>query len=257
MGETLGFTDPEIRGHSLEFRINGEDPGRSFLPAPGQITKWNLPTGPGVRIDAGFKKGDTIGGNFDSLLAKLIVTGATRKQAIERARRALAEFEVGGLATAIPFHRAILEDPAYTEDFKVYTSYIENEFKNEIPVFIATPIPVETKIAAEHLVAEVNGKRFEVRLHTPEPVVKRHRAKESKVSGAGGSSVTSPMQGTVVKIAVQEGANVEIGDLIIVLEAMKMEQPLIAHKAGKITNLKAKIGEIVSSGTVLCDIIEA
>ena len=134
---------------------------------------------------------------------------------------------------------------------------IENEFKNEIPAFIATPIPVETKIAAEHLVAEVNGKRFEVRLHTPEPVVKRHRAKESKVSGAGGSALTSPMQGTVVKIAVQEGANVEIGDLIIVLEAMKMEQPLIAHKAGKITNLKVKIGEIVSSGTVLCDIIEA
>jgi acetyl-CoA/propionyl-CoA carboxylase biotin carboxyl carrier protein len=257
MGEKLGFSDPEIRGHSLEFRINGEDPGRSFLPAPGQITEWNLPTGPGVRVDAGFKKGDTIGGNFDSLLAKLIVTGATRKQAIERARRALAEFEVGGLATAIPFHRAILEDPAYTEEFKVYTSYIENEFKNEIPAFTATPAPITTKIAAEHLIAEVNGKRFEVKLHTPEPVVKRHRAKESKVSGAGGSGLASPMQGTVVKVAVEEGAHVEIGDLVIVLEAMKMEQPLVAHKAGKIANLKAVIGEIVSSGTVLCDILDA
>ena len=257
MGESLGFDDPQIRGHSLEFRINGEDPGRSFLPAPGRITQWNLPTGPGVRIDAGFKNGDTIGGNFDSLLAKLIVTGATREQAIERARRALAEFEVDGLATAIPFHRAILEDPAFTEDFKIYTSYIENEFKNEIPAFVATLAPVTTRVAAEHLVAEVNGKRFEVKLHTPEPVVKRHRAKAAIVGGASGTGLTSPMQGTVVKIAVVDGQSVEVGDLVIVLEAMKMEQPLNAHKAGRITNLKAIIGETVSSGTVLCDIIDA
>ena len=257
MGESLGFDDPQIRGHSLEFRINGEDPGRSFLPAPGRITQWNLPTGPGVRIDAGFKNGDTIGGNFDSLLAKLIVTGATREQAIERARRALAEFEVDGLATAIPFHRAILEDPAYTKDFKIYTSYIENEFKNDIPAFVATATPVTTRVAAEHLVAEVNGKRFEVKLHTPEPVVKRHRAKAAMVGGASGTGLTSPMQGTVVKIAVADGQSVEVGDLVIVLEAMKMEQPLVAHKTGKITNLKAVIGETVSSGTVLCDIIEA
>jgi acetyl-CoA/propionyl-CoA carboxylase biotin carboxyl carrier protein len=257
MGESLGFGDPVIRGHSLEFRINGEDPGRSFLPAPGRITKWNLPTGPGVRIDAGFKNGDTIGGNFDSLLAKLIVTGATRKEAIERARRALAEFEVDGLATAIPFHRAILEDPAYTENFRVYTSYIENEFKNEIPAYIPAVVPVTTRVAAEHLVAEVNGKRFEVKLHTSEPVVKRHRAKESKIGGSSGTGLTSPMQGTVVKVAVKVGQRVEVGDLIIVLEAMKMEQPLIAHKAGTIANLTAVIGETVSSGTVLCDIIDA
>ena len=257
MGESLGFDDPVIRGHSLEFRINGEDPGRSFLPAPGRITKWNLPTGPGVRVDAGFKNGDTIGGNFDSLLAKLIVTGATRKEAIERARRALAEFEVDGLATAIPFHRAILQDPAYTENFRVYTSYIENEFKNEIPAYIPAVLPITTRVAAEHLVAEVNGKRFEVKLHTPEPVVKRHRAKESKIGGSGGTGLTSPMQGTVVKVAVEVGQQVEVGDLIIVLEAMKMEQPLIAHKAGTIANLTAVIGETVSSGTVLCDIIDA
>ena len=257
MGESLGFDDPVIRGHSLEFRINGEDPGRSFLPAPGRITKWNLPTGPGVRIDAGFKNGDTIGGNFDSLLAKLIVTGATRKEAIERARRALAEFEVDGLATAIPFHRAILEDPAYTENFRVYTSYIENEFKNEIPAYIPAVVPVTTRVAAEHLVAEVNGKRFEVKLHTSEPVVKRHRAKESKIGGSSGTGLTSPMQGTVVKVAVEVGQRVEVGDLIIVLEAMKMEQPLIAHKGGTIANLTAVIGETVSSGTVLCDIIDA
>ena len=257
MGESLGFDDPVIRGHSLEFRINGEDPGRSFLPAPGRITAWDTPSGPGVRVDAGFRNGDVIGGNFDSLLAKLIVTGATRKEAIERARRALAEFNVGGLATAIPFHRAILEDPAYTEVFKVYTSYIENEFKNEIPAFVAEGSEIQTKVAAEKLVAEVNGKRFEIFVHAPEPVVKRHRAKQASGGSALGTGLSSPMQGTVVKIAVEEGQSVEAGDLIIVLEAMKMEQPLNAHKSGVIKNLKAVIGETVASGTVLCDIIEA
>ena len=257
MGENLGFDDPEVRGHSIEFRINGEDPGRSFLPAPGRITSWNIPTGPGVRVDAGFRNGDVIGGNFDSLLAKLIVTGATRKEAIERARRALAEFEVGGLATALPFHRAIVQDPAFTETFKVYTSYIENEFTNEIPAFESVVAEIQTKVAAEKLVAEVNGKRFEILVHTPEPVVKRHRAKQSSVTGSTGTGLASPMQGTVVKIAVEEGQSVEAGDLVFVLEAMKMEQPLSAHKSGVITNLKAVIGETVASGTVLCDIIQA
>ena len=257
MGEALGFDDPVIRGHSIEFRINGEDPGRSFLPAPGRITEWVIPSGPGVRVDAGFKNGDTIGGNFDSLLAKLIVTGATREQAIERARRALAEFSIEGLATALPFHRAILEDPAFTQDFKVYTSYIENEFNNDIPMYHAPVVPLETHMAPEQLVAEVNGKRFEVLVHAPKPVVKRHRAKQSMAGGAGGSALASPMQGTVVKIAVNEGDQVEIGDLVIVLEAMKMEQPLMAHKAGVISNLSAVIGATVSSGTALCDIIDA
>ena len=256
-GEALGFDDPVIRGHSIEFRINGEDPGRSFLPAPGRITEWVIPTGPGVRVDAGFKNGDTIGGNFDSLLAKLIVTGATREQAIDRARRALAEFSIEGLATALPFHRAIMEDPAFTQDFKIYTSYIENEFNNDIPMYHAPVVPLETHMAPEQLVAEVNGKRFEVLVHAPKPVVKRHRAKQSMAGGAGGSALASPMQGTVVKIAVNEGDRVEIGDLVIVLEAMKMEQPLMAHKAGVISNLSAVIGATVSSGTALCDIIDA
>ena len=257
MGESLGFDDPVIRGHSIEFRINGEDPGRSFLPAPGLITDWVIPTGPGVRVDAGFKNGDTIGGNFDSLLAKLIVSGATREQAIERARRALAEFSIEGLATALPFHRAILEDPAFTQNFKIYTSYIENEFNNEIPMYQAPVVPLETHMAPEHLVAEVNGKRFEVLVHAPKPVVKRHRAKQSMAGGAGGAALNSPMQGTVVKIAVKEGDRVEVGDLVIVLEAMKMEQPLMAHKAGVISSLSAVIGATVSSGTALCDIIDA
>jgi acetyl-CoA/propionyl-CoA carboxylase biotin carboxyl carrier protein len=255
-GEALGFDDPIIRGHSIEFRINGEDPGRSFLPAPGRITEWQIPTGAGIRVDAGFQGGDTIGGNFDSLLAKLIVTGATREQAIQRARRALSEFTVGGLATAIPFHRAILEDPAYTENFKVYTSYIENEFDNQIPAFAFTEPPLETHMAPEYLVTEVNGKRFEILVHAPKPVIKRHRAKQTMAGGSSGSGLTSPMQGTVVKIAVEEGASVEVGDLIIVLEAMKMEQPLTAHKAGMISNLTAVIGTTVSSGTNLCDIID-
>ena len=257
MGESLGFDDPVIRGHSLEFRINGEDPGRSFLPAPGRITQWEIPTGPGVRVDAGLRNGDTIGGNFDSLLAKLIVTGATREEAIQRARRALAEFKVDGLATALTFHRAILEDSAFTEKFSVYTSYIENEFVNEIPAFVSIEPALQTHMAPQQLVAEVNGKRFDVLVHAPAPVVKRHRAKKSLSGGAGGNSLKSPMQGTVVKIAVEVGQSVKTGDLVIVLEAMKMEQPLIAHKDGIITELTAAIGDTVASGTALCDIIDA
>ena len=257
MGEELGYSDPVIRGHSIEFRINGEDPGRSFLPAPGRITKMSLPTGPGVRVDTGFRTGDAITGNFDSLLAKLIVTGATREQAITRARRAIAEFTIEGMATALPFHQAILQDPAFTDEFKVYTSYIEKEFKNEIPEFKILPLEAQTKAAADHLVAEINGKRFEILVHAPEPVVKRHRAKDALAGGSGGVGLTSPMQGTVVKVAVTQGQIVEQGDLVIVLEAMKMEQPLMAHRSGVIANLTAVIGESVTSGTVLCDIIEA
>ena len=255
MGEELGYDDPIIRGHSIEFRINGEDPGRSFLPAPGRITQWILPTGPGVRVDAGFKDGDTIGGNFDSLLAKLIVTGSTREEALARARRALKEFQIDGLATALPFHRAIVEDPSFTQNFKVYTSYIENEFVNKIPAFVPSNIQIQSHAAPEHLVAEINGHRFEVVLHAPEPVHKRHRAKKGMSGVVTGDALTSPMQGTVVKIAVKEGDQVEPGDLIIVLEAMKMEQALVAHKSGVITNLTAGIGESVSNGSTLCDII--
>ena len=257
MGEDLGFDDPQIRAHSFEFRINGEDPGRSFLPAPGRITQWQIPTGPGVRVDAGFRNGDTIGGNFDSLLAKLIVTGSTREEAVQRARRALAEFSVGGLATALPFHRAIMDDHAFTENFSIYTSYIENEFKNEIPPFAQSALESQTHAAAEHLVTEINGKRFEIFVHAPEPVHKRHRAKQGASGASAGTALTSPMQGTVVKVAVQEGQKVEAGELIIVLEAMKMEQPLSAHRSGVISNLSAIIGETVSSGSTLCDIIDA
>ena len=251
-GEAISPVDPIIRGHSIEFRINGEDPGNGFLPSLGTITKWEVPSGPGVRIDAGFDHGHTIGSHFDSLLAKLIVTGSTRRESIERARRALREFEIGGLATALPFHRAIVMDPNFTEEFKVYTSYIENEFNNQIPTFNYKESVAASKIASQKVVAEVNGHRFEVVLHSGAPAEKRHRIKSNSVAKSSGNSVVSPMQGTVVKIVKANGDRVEVGDLIVVLEAMKMEQPLIAQKAGVIAQLGVGAGQTVSSGQLLC-----
>jgi acetyl-CoA/propionyl-CoA carboxylase biotin carboxyl carrier protein len=251
-GQSINPVDPVIRGHSIEFRINGEDPGKGFLPSLGTITKWEVPSGPGVRIDAGFDHGHTIGSHFDSLLAKLIVTAATREEAIERARRALKEFDIGGLATALPFHRAIVEDPNFTEDFKVYTSYIENEFKNEIPPFSFKQGTADSKAASQKIIAEVDGHRFEVLLHTPEPIQKRHRVKSNAITALAGDSLESPMQGTVVKILKSNGDRVEVGDLIVVLEAMKMEQPLIAHKAGTIAKMHVNVGQTVASGATLC-----
>ncbi len=251
-GGTIDPVDPIIRGHSIEFRINGEDPGKGFLPSLGTITKWEVPSGPGVRIDAGFDHGHTIGSHFDSLLAKLIVTAATREEAIERARRALREFDIGGLATALPFHRAIVEDPNFTKEFKVYTSYIENEFKNEIPAFSFKQGMADSKAASQKLIAEVDGHRFEVLLHTPEPIQKRHRVKSNAITALAGDSLESPMQGTVVKVVKGNGDRVEVGELIVVLEAMKMEQPLIAHKAGTISKLQVNVGQTVASGATLC-----
>lgn len=251
-GQTINPVDPIIRGHSIEFRINGEDPGKGFLPSLGTITKWEVPSGPGVRIDAGFDHGHTIGSHFDSLLAKLIVTGSTRAEAIDRARRALREFHIGGLATALPFHRAIVEDPNFTKDFKVYTSYIENEFKNEIPPFSFKQGTADSKAASQKIIAEVDGHRFEVLLHTPEPIQKRHRVKSNAITALAGDSLESPMQGTVVKVVKGNGDRVEVGDLIVVLEAMKMEQPLIAHKAGTISKLQVNVGQTVASGATLC-----
>ena len=251
-GQSINPVDPIIRGHSIEFRINGEDPGKGFLPSLGTITKWVVPSGPGVRIDAGFDHGHTIGSHFDSLLAKLIVTAATREEAIERARRALREFDIGGLATALPFHRAIVDDPNFNKDFKVYTSYIENEFKNEIPPFSFKQGTADSKAASQKIIAEVDGHRFEVLLHTPEPIQKRHRVKSNAITALAGDSLESPMQGTVVKIVKSNGDRVEVGDLIVVLEAMKMEQPLIAHKAGTIAKLQVNVGQTVASGATLC-----
>ncbi len=252
-GEKITSIDPQLRGHSIEFRINGEDPGRNFLPTPGVITEWEEPSGPGVRVDAGFTKGDVIGGNFDSLLAKLIVTGATRKQALERARRALAEFKIEGIATALPFHRAVINDKAFIDEpFAVYTGWIESEFNNQIPPYGASSEANATPVV-EELVVEVNGHRFEVGVLSPIP--KRKRALSARTALQTGDSLTSPMQGTVIKIEVTEGQTVEEGDLIVVLEAMKMEQPLKAHKSGKISNLNISVGDTLASGTLLCKII--
>ena len=251
-GESINPVDPIIRGHSIEFRINGEDPGNGFLPSLGTITQWDVPSGPGVRIDAGFDHGHTIGSHFDSLLAKLIVTGSTRKEAIERARRALREFEIGGLATALPFHRAIVNDENFTEDFKVYTSYIENEFNNQIPAFDFKAGVAASKVASQKVVAEVNGHRFEVVLHSQAPAEKRHKVKSNSVAAASGNSIISPMQGTVVKIVKANGERVVAGDLIVVLEAMKMEQPLLAAKDGVIAQLGVDVGQSVASGQLLC-----
>ncbi len=251
-GEKISPIDPVIRGHSIEFRINGEDPGNGFLPSLGTITKWEVPSGPGVRIDAGFDHGHTIGSHFDSLLAKLIVTAATREEAIERARRALSEFDIGGLATALPFHRAIVNDPNFTKEFKVYTSYIENEFKNDIQPFSYKKGVAASHAASQKVVAEVNGHRFEVVVHSEEKGDKRHKIKSNVLGKSTGNTLNSPMQGTVVKIVKANGDRVEAGDLIVVLEAMKMEQPLIAHKAGTITQLNVGVGQTVSSGETLC-----
>ena len=266
-GEALGYGDPAVRGHSFEFRINGEDPGRGFLPAPGTVTVFNAPSGPGVRLDAGVESGSVIGPAWDSLLAKLIVTGATREQALQRAARALGEFTVEGMATAIPFHQAVVVDPAFTSDpFTVHTRWIETEFVNEIKPFAPAGADAdEDESGRETIVVEVGGKRLEVSLPSSLGMTlartglaagakpKRRAAKKSGPT-ASGDTLASPMQGTIVKVAVEEGQEVKEGDLIVVLEAMKMEQPLNAHRSGTVKGLSAEVGASVTSGATICDI---
>jgi acetyl-CoA/propionyl-CoA carboxylase biotin carboxyl carrier protein len=263
-GEKLTISDPEPRGHSFEFRINGEDPGRGFLPAPGTVTRFTAPSGPGVRVDSGVGSGDVIGGAFDSLLAKLIVTGATRQQALERSARALEEMQVEGMATLLPFHRKVVRDPAFTSDpFTVHNRWIETEFDNDIPPYAGGADATEEAEPRERVVVEVGGKRLEVTLPAglgvpsgggAKKAAPRKSGSKAGAAGASGDSLTTPMQGTIVKVAVEEGATVAAGDLVVVLEAMKMEQPLNAHKAGTITGLSAAVGEVVTSGTTICDI---
>ncbi|MER6367824.1 biotin/lipoyl-containing protein, partial [Streptomyces mirabilis] len=272
-GEELGYGDPALRGHSFEFRINGEDPGRNFLPAPGTVTLFAPPSGPGVRLDAGVESGSVIGPAWDSLLAKLIVTGATREQALQRAARALEEFQVEGMATAIPFHRAVVQDPAFapeltgsTDPFTVHTRWIETEFANEIPAFTA-PADTDTdeEPGRETVVVEVGGKRLEVSLpsslgmslaRTGLAAGAKPKRRAAKKSGpvASGDTLASPMQGTIVKVAVEEGQEVKEGDLVVVLEAMKMEQPLNAHRSGTIKGLSAEVGASITSGAAICEI---
>ena len=267
-GEKIEEKDPVLRGHSFEFRINGEDAGRSFMPAPGTIEKMTVPTGPGVRWDSGFVAGDVIGGNFDSMLAKLIVTGADRKQALQRARRALAELSIEGVPTVIPFHRVVLDDPAFAPaeggEFKVHTRWIETEFNNTIPMYSGAPGSVDSdEDERTTVVVEVNGKRLEVSLPdlgggtkpAAKPAAKTRKSRSARgAAKGGGDELTSPMQGTIVKVAASDGDTVAEGDLILVLEAMKMEQPITAHKAGKVSGLSAKPGDTVTSGAVLATI---
>ena len=272
-GEKLDITeDPTPRGHAIEFRINGEDAGRGFLPAPGPVIKFEPPSGPGVRLDSGVETGSVIGGQFDSMLAKLIVYGASREEALARSRRALDEFHVEGLATVIPFHRAVVSDPAFIGDdhgFTVHTRWIETEWNNTVEPFTGgEPLDEEDARPRHKVVVEVGGRRLEVSLPgdlalsngAPDAAgVVRKKPKPRKRgahagAAASGDAVTAPMQGTVVKVAVEEGQQVTVGDLVAVLEAMKMENPVTAHKDGTITGLAVEAGAAVTQGTVLAEI---
>ncbi len=272
-GEAIGYDDPVAHGHSFEFRINGEDPGLNFLPMPGPVHALRFPGGPGVRVDSGVTTGDVISGAFDSLLAKLIVTGKTREDALERSRRALAEFEVAGLPTVLPFHRAIVDDPAFAPadgaPFSVYTRWIDTEFDNRLePWSGSLAEPLAAPAARHTVVVEVGGKRLEVslpeslaaasgaRAQTALAAPPSRRGGSRVAAGASGDAVKSPMQATVVKLAVAEGDTVVAGDLVVVLEAMKMEQPMTAHKAGTVTGIGAAVGDTVSSGHVLLSIVD-
>ena len=273
-GEELGYGDPEIRGHSIEYRINAEDGGRNFMPAPGTLSAWNPPGGPGVRVDGGYENGETIPGSFDSLIAKLIVTGRDRTQALERSRRALDEFVVDGMPTVIPFHRAVVSDPAYVGpsnpsgegEFAVYTQWIETDFDNQIEPYAGDHAEADDPEERQKVVVEVGGRRLEVVLPgglgglaasngngggSKKP--KRAAAKKSGAA-ASGDSVTSPMQGTIVKVVVTDGQEIGEGDTVVVIEAMKMEQPLKAHKAGTVTGLQAEVGATVTNGAVICEL---
>ncbi len=272
-GGVLDYDDPAPQGHSFEFRINGEDPGRNFFPAPGPVHAFNAPSGPGVRVDSGVVSGDVVSGSFDSMLAKLIVTGATRAEALERSRRALAEFEVTGLPTVLPFHRAVVSDPAFAtpddEPFSVYTQWIETDFVNEIPAWSGATEELPAPASRDTVVVEVQGKRIEVTMPSivgggaagaagrrPAGPSAPPKRRSSGVRGglASSGSVTSPMQATVVKVAVAEGDTVVKGDLLVVLEAMKMEQPVQATRDGVVKALNAPVGQTISSGHVLLEL---
>ena len=268
-GGVIDYADPVAHGHSFEFRLNGEDPGNGFLPAPGPVTVFKAASGPGVRVDTGVASGDVVSGSFDSMLGKLIVTGATREEALERARRALDEFEVLGLPTVLPFHRKIVRDPAFTAPdgvFGVYTLWIENEFVNDIEPWEGELQALATDPKRQTVVVEVAGRRVEVTMPaTLLPLVDQavtrgpapKRAKGAGISTTTGDSVAAPMQATVVKVAVEEGHTVAEGDLVVVLEAMKMEQSIYAHRDGVVTGVDAPVGQTVPNGHLLLSIVDA
>ena len=262
-------TDPEIHGHSIEFRINGEDAASGFMPAPGRVTRYHEPSGPGVRMDSGIEQGTVIGGQFDSMLAKLIVTGATREEAIARSIRALDEYIVEGLPTVLPFHRAMMEDPAFTApdgNYRVYTRWIEEEWNNNIPEYNGDPAAENdgdlVQLPKQKVIVEIDGRRVELLvpgelLHAGTQLrrSKRRRGSAGQIAITG-DTVASPMQGTVIKVDVGEGQHVNEGDPILVLEAMKMENAVKAHKSGVVTNLSVVAGAAVTKNQALLDIAD-
>ena len=266
-GGKLEYNDPIVKGHSFEFRINGEDAGRNFMPAPGPVKLFKAPSGPGIRVDAGVETGDEISGSFDSMVAKLIVTGSTREEALARSRRALAEMQVEGLPTVLPFHRKIVNEPAFIGadgKFGVYTRWIETEWNNDIPAHVADGAEGSEPTERNSVVVEVGGKRVEVSLPaslfsgaavsgSAAPAAAKRKKTGGVAAGGNGNAIKAPMQSTVVKIAVEVGQEVSEGELVVVLEAMKMEQPLNSHKAGKVKSIGAAVGETVPAGTVLIE----
>lgn len=255
--------DPTPRGHAFEFRINGEDAAANFMPAPGTIMKYSEPAGPGVRVDSGVVQGSVIGGQFDSMLAKLIVWGPDRETALRRSARALAEYKIEGLPTVIPFDQAIVTDPAFTAEdsnFSVYTKWIEEEWDNQLPAHddSTDAEAAEAEPSQVHTV-EIDGRRIEVALPASfgingAPRKKKKRKGSSAKAAVSGDAVTSPMQGTVIKVNVEEGQEVSEGEVLLVLEAMKMENPVKAHKTGTVTGLAVEAGAATTKGSVLLEI---
>ena len=261
--------DPTPRGHAFEFRINGEDAGSNFMPAPGAITKYVEPSGPGVRMDSGVREGSVVGGQFDSMLAKLIVFGETREEALQRSRRALSEYVIEGMPTVVPFHRHIVENPAFVGDdthFDVYTKWIEEEWDNPIPPYVDPADAEEAEEATpnQKVVVEIDGRRVEIALPgdlalagggagSAKKKAKKRRSGGSK-AGVSGDAVAAPMQGTVIKVNVEEGQEVAEGEVVVVLEAMKMENPVKAHKSGMVTDLAVSAGEGVTKGSVMMEL---
>ena len=266
-GEELGYDDPEVAGHSIEFRINAEDAGRNFMPAPGTLTRWHAAVrSRASALDGGYDQGETVPGAFDSLVAKLIVTGRDRTQALERSRRALDEFVVDGMPTVIPFHRAVVRDPAFVGDgerLRGLHPVDRDRVRQPDPAVRRRDARPSRPGERQAVTVEVGGRRLEVVLPAGfaagaaaggRPQKKPKREKKKAGAAASGDAVTSPMQGTIVKVAVEEGQEVAEGDVIVVLEAMKMEQPLKAHKAGTVTGLQAEVGDSVTSGAVVCEL---
>lgn len=263
-GEPLEIPDTIVpRGHAIEFRINGEDAGRGFLPSPGTVARFVPPLGPGVRLDTGVAAGSAVSGQFDSLMAKLVVSGSSRDEALARARRALDEIVIEGLPTVLPFHRAVVEHPDFTAEdgrFLVHTAWIESVFDNTIEPF---DVAVTEDSDPGHVVIDIGREQLRLRLPglaAMEGEIGRSlrsavRERTARVATATATqTVSAPMQGTVVKVLTEEGAEVNEGDTIVVVEAMKMENPVRAHRSGVVRGLACVPGQTVAQNDAICEI---